>query len=182
MKGVVFTEFLEFVEESFGYETVDHLLESSDLASGGAYTSVGTYPFSEMQSLLGNLCAKVDQDAHTLLRSFGHYFAGYMVKNYAAFFERADGLFDFLQSIHDYIHVEVRKLYPDAELPHFSSEVLDEDHLKLVYTSQRRMGSFALGLIEGAARHFAEDILVTMTPVEEDGRVVHFDLKKNSVG
>ena len=38
MKGIVFSEFMELVEEKFGLETVDHLIESTDLASGGAYT------------------------------------------------------------------------------------------------------------------------------------------------
>jgi Haem-NO-binding len=43
MKGMVFTEFLELVERSWGEELVDELIESCELASGGAYTSVGTY-------------------------------------------------------------------------------------------------------------------------------------------
>jgi len=31
MKGIVFTEFLELVEDKFGLEMVDNIIESSDL-------------------------------------------------------------------------------------------------------------------------------------------------------
>ena len=48
MKGIVFTEFLEMVETKFGLETVDNIIENSDLKSEGIYTSVGTYDFNEM--------------------------------------------------------------------------------------------------------------------------------------
>ena len=38
MKGIVFTEFLDMVEKEFGYETVDHIIENSELSSNGIYT------------------------------------------------------------------------------------------------------------------------------------------------
>ena len=33
MKGIVFTEFLELVEDKFGLETVDEIINNSDLKS-----------------------------------------------------------------------------------------------------------------------------------------------------
>ena len=55
MKGIVFTEFLDLVEEKFGLEMVDRIISSSELESEGVYTSVGTYSFSEMLQLLQHL-------------------------------------------------------------------------------------------------------------------------------
>ena len=57
MKGIIFREFLEMVEEQFGYKTVDTIIENSNLASKGIYTSVGTYPHQEMFSLVKELSA-----------------------------------------------------------------------------------------------------------------------------
>ena len=48
MLGVVFTEFVEMVEDSFGEEVADEMLEMSKLASGGVYTAVGTYSYQEI--------------------------------------------------------------------------------------------------------------------------------------
>jgi hypothetical protein len=36
MKGLVFTEFFEMVEEKLGFELVDQLIEKTELATGGA--------------------------------------------------------------------------------------------------------------------------------------------------
>jgi len=41
MKGIVFGEFMEMVEATFGDETVDMMVEQNNLASGGVYTAVG---------------------------------------------------------------------------------------------------------------------------------------------
>ncbi|MEO0814052.1 MAG: heme NO-binding domain-containing protein, partial [Myxococcota bacterium] len=43
MKGIVFTEFLEMVEDRFGFEAVDRLVTASGSDNDGVYTAVGTY-------------------------------------------------------------------------------------------------------------------------------------------
>ncbi|MBT6440017.1 MAG: hypothetical protein HOK72_09965, partial [Flavobacteriales bacterium] len=53
MKGVVFTEFLELVEKEFGLEIVQRIIDECDLATGGVYTSVGTYSHKEMFKMVG---------------------------------------------------------------------------------------------------------------------------------
>ena len=55
MKGIIFTEFLDLVEEKFGLTMVDQIIQQSNLKSRGVYTSVGTYEFSEMLQLLNHL-------------------------------------------------------------------------------------------------------------------------------
>jgi len=55
MKGIVFTEFLQLVEEKFGYEMVDKLLVAANLEHGGAYTAVGTYGHQELITLVSKL-------------------------------------------------------------------------------------------------------------------------------
>ena len=55
MKGVVFTELLEMVEQKFGYQTVESIIQKSEWPNKGAYTSIGTYNFSEIGALVHNL-------------------------------------------------------------------------------------------------------------------------------
>ncbi|MFT6414777.1 MAG: hypothetical protein ACJARZ_000109 [Dokdonia sp.] len=43
MKGIIFTEFLDLVEATFGLEMVDIILNASKLPSNGVYTTIGTY-------------------------------------------------------------------------------------------------------------------------------------------
>lgn len=42
MKGIVFREFITMVETQFSLETADAIIADSTLATGGAYTTVGT--------------------------------------------------------------------------------------------------------------------------------------------
>ena len=51
MKGIVFTEFLEMVEAQYSPAFLEDLIDEVQLSSGGAYTSVGTYPHRKLVSL-----------------------------------------------------------------------------------------------------------------------------------
>jgi len=87
MKGIVFTEFLDMVEQEFGYDTVDQIIQNSDLPSNGIYTAVGTYHHSEIVQLLTNLSKKTDLDPNGLLVSFGGYLFNTFLSQYPHFFK-----------------------------------------------------------------------------------------------
>lgn len=179
MKGVVFTEFLNLVEEKYGYETVDTIIEESKLQSGGAYTAVGTYPHSEMVQLVTNLSHKANIPVSNLLKLYGNHLFGVFGNTYGHFLKGVNSSFDLFTSIENYIHVEVKKLYPDAELPTFESTLIDSSTLELIYRSERRMADFAEGLIEAALAHFNETGTIERTNIEKDGSVVRFIIKKS---
>jgi hypothetical protein len=74
MKGIVFTEFLDLVEDKFGIEMVDKIIYQSKLESEGVYTSIGTYRFSEMLQLLQNLNENTGIAIDDLLLVYGEHF------------------------------------------------------------------------------------------------------------
>ena len=73
MKGIVFTEFMEMVDTEFGIQTTENIIAKSNLANGGAYTSVGTYPHSELVTLVVNLGKEKEIPVSNLLEHFGGY-------------------------------------------------------------------------------------------------------------
>ncbi len=143
MKGIVFTEFLGFVRDRHGEDMVDDIIDVSDLPSGGAYTAVGTYHHGEMLALCSALAGRTGEPVSELVRLFGNRLSDTFARSHPAFFERAGNLFDFLESIEAHIHVEVRKLYPDAELPTFTVEARTPTRIVLLYRSPRRLGHLA---------------------------------------
>jgi len=175
MKGVVFTEFLQFVAERYGEDTVDDIIDASALPSGGAYTAVGTYSHAEMVALCSALAARTGEAVPELVREFGAHLNDSFARGYPGFFSRSASLFDFLSSIEGHIHVEVRKLYPDAELPSFKVQQRDDRRLVLDYRSPRRLGALAEGLIRGAAQKFGVEARVAATPIDgSDGDAMRF--------
>jgi Haem-NO-binding len=178
VKGIVFTEFLEMVELHYGYNMVDDLLTHSSLDSEGAYTAIGTYQHTEMVQLLSRLSTKTNTPVPALLKAFGHHLFGTFTKNYPHFFAEAATAFDFLSSIDNYIHVEVRKLYPDAQLPKFQTYKLDETTLEMIYESERSMSDFAEGLLEKTFEHYQEQCSIKKIMMEVTGKKVKFIIKK----
>lgn len=177
MKGIVFTEFLEMVEDRFSPELADDIVEAAKLPHRGAFTAVGTYPHAEMGRLVTELSKRTDMKVPDLLRTYGRHLFGRFREGYGEFFEGVDDSFGFLSRIDDVVHVEVRKLYPDAELPEFEALNVSPGHLRMIYRSPRCLGDFAEGLMEGCFAHYGEN--VTITRVDEDGgRIVRFDLVK----
>jgi len=179
MKGIIFTEFTEMVEDKFGFEVADEIISSSNLPSGGAYTAVGTYEFDEMVQLVSNLSKNTGIAVGDLLFTFGDHLFGRFFSIYPHFFEGKQNSFEFLSELEDYIHVEVLKLYPDAQLPAITTEIApDGNSMKMSYKSSRKMGNLALGLMTGCARHFKEDITVEKISEDDEGTVVNFLLTK----
>ncbi|MFY0672083.1 MAG: heme NO-binding domain-containing protein [Bacteroidia bacterium] len=172
MKGVVFTEFLELVEEKFGYEVADHIIETSNLPNKGAYTAVGTYPFGELATMLGKLSEHTKIPASDLLVAFGHHLFNTFIRLYGHFFEGIKDSFDFLTNIEGYIHVEVKKLYPDAELPSIKTEQIDDKTLILHYVSKRKLAHLAFGLIEKSLEHFKQKANIKMENKDDSGENV----------
>lgn len=158
MKGIVFTEFIEHVESSFGLELADKLLEETPLESQGVYTSVGIYNYKELITLVTALSKHVNMEANTLVHSFGHYLFGRFFTLYPRMFDGIDNAFDFLAQVEDYIHVEVKKLYSNPELPTFEYEHPSKNKMVMIYKSKRPFADLAEGLITACIEHFQENI------------------------
>ncbi|MCP4042257.1 MAG: hypothetical protein GY731_09930 [Gammaproteobacteria bacterium] len=179
MKGVVFTEFLNFVGEQFSQQLVDEIIEESDLPSDGAYTAVGTYDHHEMTQLVSALSSSSGIPSADLVISFGQHLFGIFAKKYPMFLEGMDSTFQFLLSVEETIHVEVRKLYPDAELPAFEYESPDPNRMVLIYHSSRALGDLAQGLVTGCIEYFGDPITIERENLPPgDGTNVRFLLTR----
>jgi hypothetical protein len=170
MKGLVFTELFRYVEAQHGADMVDDIIEAARLPHDGGYTSVGSYPFQEAVALLVALTHATGKSLPDILDGFGtHCFQRWV--NYAPhFFNEQRSLFDILAGIDDFHETEVRKLYPDAELPSFRPERRSDDRLVLGYYSCKPLSALAAGVIKGAAAHVKQPVHVACEPaVSERG-------------
>jgi len=163
MKGLVFTTFFAHVKEKYGEDMVDDIIEAAALPNGGAYTSAGTYPFEEMVSLVTALVAATGTKMRTVLEEFGTTCFATWVSYVPQHFQNKT-LFDVMAGIDAFHELEVRKLYPNAELPSFQIESRTEDQLVLGYHSCKPLADLAVGVIKGAAAHLNEKIHVRHEP------------------
>ena len=179
MKGIIFTEFLDLVEDKFGLEMVDKIIKQSELQSGGAYTTIGTYRFSEMLQLLQNLSNNTTISIDNLLLTYAEHFFSVIETSYPGLLETFNDPIEMLSSIENHIHIEVRKIYPDAELPEFIVLEKTKDSLTLIYKSSRAMHHFGLGLMNKTFEHFNATATIVLEKIKEDGTEVKFVINKN---
>ncbi|MEZ6124977.1 MAG: heme NO-binding domain-containing protein [Planctomycetaceae bacterium] len=167
MKGIVFTVLNELVENQFGMDVWDSLLNRT--GHDGAYTTAASYPDAEAMSLVAGLSAHTGLPVNDLVRVFGRYLFGAFERQYPVFFQLPQTAKEFLKSVDEIIHVEVRKLYPDAVLPVFEYEDPAENRLVMLYRSTRQLCPLAEGLLEGAAAHFQTSIQYEQTKCTHRG-------------
>lgn len=179
MKGIVFREFLELVEDKFGLEMLDTILNESDLESNGIYTSIGTYNFSEMLQLLQSLSAHTGISIDDLLLVYAEHFFSVIEESYPGLLASYKDPIEMLSSIENHIHVEVRKIYPDAELPTFEVEEKTVNSLVMIYKSSRAMHHFGLGLMNKTFEHFNSTASIILEKIKDDGTEVKFIINKN---
>ncbi len=174
MKGIVFTKFLDLVEEKFGLRMVDQIILKSNLESKGIYTTVGTYEFSEMLQLLQHLSTDSGIAIDDLLLIYGEHFFSVLESNYPQLIERYKDPLEMLSSIEDHIHFEVLKIYPDAELPTFEIIEKTEQSLIMIYKSSRAMHHFGLGLMNKTFEHFNASADISFETIKPDNTEVKF--------
>jgi Haem-NO-binding len=179
MKGIIFTEFLDLVEEKFGLEMVDKIINQSELESDGIYSSIGTYEFSEMLQLLQHLSKNTGVSIDDLLLAYGEHLFCVLEKSYQGLFATYNDPIEMLSSIENHIHVEVRKIYPDAELPSFQVIEKTGSSLIMIYKSSRAMHHFGLGLMNKTFHHFNSSATIILEKLKEDGTEVKFLINKN---
>ncbi len=180
MKGIVFTEFIEMVEATFGFKIADAIIMDAGSACGGAYTSVGQYPDQELIDLVLALSKRTNACVSDLLKVFG----GHLFTRFAATFpeliKSADTAFDLFAEVNDHIHVEVRKLYPTARLPRLDCQPTDNRTLLIQYRSHRPLGDFAEGMIQGVIDYFNERVSINRHDLDPTKTAVEFTLTRLS--
>lgn len=154
MKGIVYNLLEQIVTREHGEETWDDLLDAADLE--GSYTSLGSYADADLMKLVGAASRTLDTPPDEIVRWFGRNALPLFAERYPQLFERHGSGRTFVLTLNDIIHPEVRKLYPGADVPEFDFESRADGRLLMGYRSQRKLCSFAEGLLEGTAEHFGE--------------------------
>lgn len=180
MKGVVFVELLKMAEGAFGEDVVDNVLDKADLENNGAYTAVGNYSCNELIKIVDAFSEHSGLSEEVLQRKFGHWMLDFFGENYPDFFKGKTKSFEMLEAVDGEIHVEVRKLYPEAELPRFDTKRMSDTHMEMEYTSPRPLVGFCHGLIEACVERFDETAVIERGETAGSNNATVFQIKMNS--
>jgi len=158
---------MELVESRWGFDEVDRMIDAARLDHDGTYVATGTYDHAELVRMVAALSRSVGVPVPDLVRAFGEHLFTEFVERYAMFFADVSDCRSFLERVHDVIHIDVRKLHPDAELPSLRCERHADGSLDVHSRPRRHFADLAEGLIIGCIRHFGEPL-----DVDRDDREV----------
>lgn len=178
MKGIIFKKFLTMLEEQHGYKMVDEVINQSKVKNNGVYLSVGYYSHKELSALISTYALLSKKTVTNVMTEYGAYVFNFFAREYRKMIDGYENAFSFLSSVDNVIHIEVRKLYPDSELPEFITKKMDSSEIILVYKSSRKMAPFALGMMKQCLLHFNEKATIVTKALNEEQSSVEFTLKR----
>jgi len=158
MKGIVFNLFEEFITEELGEEMFEEILERSQLITKEPFVGPGSYPDEDLTALAGKAVELMGISPAEAFRGFGRFCFPRLAEKYPGFVDPHDHPKPFLMSIDSVVHVEVKKLYKDAETPSFEYEEPAGGSLIIIYRSGRKLCSFMEGLISGVGYYYKSGI------------------------
>ncbi|WP_168188908.1 heme NO-binding domain-containing protein [Thiomicrorhabdus sediminis] len=168
MRGVIFTTFNEFVENEFGYETLDYILLQGEFPNDGGFCAGETYNPAVLVEMLQHLSAKTDIEMNSLWYKYGFYAFTSLVTQFREIYDDKespifnDNVFDFVEQLNIMHFTELKKIYPNAQFPRFGIE-REDDQITLIYSSEMKLHHFVKGLLSGCIHFFDEPLELSMT-------------------
>ena len=162
MKGVVFNLLEVLVRREFGDEEWPRVARDAEVDS--SFTEAGNYPDASLRRLIVEVGKRARKTPGEALQWFGRHSMPLLHTMYPGFFDKQNSARDFVLTLNDIIHPEVRRLYPDADVPWFDFDTrCGPNELILGYQSPRKLCLLAHGFVEGAADYYGETVDVEQT-------------------
>jgi Haem-NO-binding len=157
--GVIFASFGDYLAAGLEPEAANRVLEGEP-----AYLLSESYPDERLVAFVGRAAEETGLEEAELLRDFGAFTAEQtFVRLYPAQFALAGGTREFLLGVENYIHELVRATMPTARPPQLSVREAGPDSVEISYGSPRRLCHLLIGLTEGTASHYGEEVKLTET-------------------
>ena len=170
MLGPIFQHFEAFVIDAMGEDVWEEVIMRSELSEpDAAYSSLGMYPDSDLGALLNTSVDLSGLEASVLLERFGIFLLMRFSERFPAYFESTDGVISFLTSVDRHIHVQVRKLYPEAETPSVLVQHAPDGSVTVSYSSERKLCALARGMIKGAIDYYGRSGSIEEVQCMHDG-------------
>lgn len=180
MLGIIYSKFLDHLEERFSLNIVDQVIEDLNLPNHGAYSGVGFYNPKEFLNILQGVASNTQIPASNILYEYGQWLFPELYHKYSHYQEIPQDTILFLANLEKMMQREVFKLYQNVELPRFIVESQEENELRLLYHSNLPLGDFIEGFIRGGIQFFGDNVSCKRENIEQTPQTkIRFIVTKN---
>ncbi|SMF63187.1 heme NO-binding domain-containing protein [Pseudobacteriovorax antillogorgiicola] len=179
MKGIVFNLLESFLTEVAGEDAYEDIFDTCNFKTQEPFVGPGTYPDEDFLELVVKACEALNINPEDAQKKFGEFCFDKLVGAHPDFVKEGMTVKEFILSIDQIIHVEVRKLYPGAVTPTFVyHDSGDDSTLEIDYSSPRNLCFFMEGLLQGCGKYFNKGLSFKQTScVHRGGAKCHFALE-----
>jgi Haem-NO-binding len=154
--GVIFASVADYITARHGPEAAAALLEAEP-----SYLLSETYPDEQLVALVVRAAEHTGLKVSELLREIGSFTAAQtFARLYPAQFAIAGGTRQFLLGVETHIHELVRATLPSARPPQLTVTEDGPDAVTIDYSSPRRLCHLLIGLTEGTAEYYGEEVVL----------------------
>ncbi len=170
MKGVIFNLLENLIVDKFGDEILEEIYAAAHFSvDAPPFVGPETYPDSDLFAMVTLLSEKTKLPVDDLVYEFGKYMFPILADMYPVFFDNVNSPLEFLKSVNDIIHLEVKKLFEGAKPPIIKVEDVNHKQAKLRYSSERKLCKLLEGFLDGVADYFGQKISYSHQQCMRDG-------------
>jgi len=162
MHGIIFAELQKYAETKHGKGTWNQLLKKAALENK-VYLPIKEYPDTELVGLVAAASSMVGLSVAGVLEDFGEFIAPALMKMFGHVLLPEWKTIDVIDNTEGTIHSVVRARNPGAKPPELQTVRRSYDEVVLIYTSPRKMCALAIGIGNGLANYFRENITSLQT-------------------
>lgn len=158
MKGTIVSAWIHTCRELYGENLTNESMMHFGINKDRIFTPSEEVEDRIALGIVENIGNKLNKSSDEMWGTMGNHNVTTYTKTYPAFF-KYENLYSFLQAMYD-IHVVVTKRISGAQPPILGIKPIDKHTAHMTYSSPRGMFSYFQGMLEGAAKHFNEDIQI----------------------
>jgi hypothetical protein len=171
MKAFIITSMVDMLDRQHGAGEVDAILAKAGLQSLRDAEPNDNVPVQHIVRLSMVAAETLNTEVDDLVEQFGWYIFGVLVIEFPDQVSQPD-FHTFLKAVDTQIHPEMRRRFPNAEVPSVTVEAVEGDSFLVRYASKRPFTRLACGIISAASAHFGLISAVTVREsryLEEEG-------------
>jgi len=166
VKGTIVAAWIETCRVLHGDKITNEALAHFNISPNKIFKPTEDVEDRVARGIIEYIAEKKGKSPDELWRSMGTQNILTYSRVYPAFF-RYKNLYSFLQAMYD-IHVVVMKRIPGAKPPILGITPVDKFTAHMTYSSPRRMFEYFMGMVEGAASYYNEDIEIETLEKKDD--------------
>ena len=166
MHGIVFSQFIKYVRETHGLDTLQVILEDSGFENK-KFEITESHPDEQLEKMIASTGKHLNVSRDSLLESLGEFIAPNLLEIYSPFIEKEWDAMDLLENIESTIHRTVRMRDPKADPPKLTIERVGTDKIVINYFSQRKMIHFGIGIIKAIGTQYETKLSINKTDFDD---------------